>query len=93
MGNVKPPADFLIDSAFANNDAAPAITAAPVVLGTPFSRTARALYIGGGGTANVTLTDGTEVSFVGLLAGTVLPVHCTAVSADTTTASNIVALF
>ena len=79
-------------NAIVRNDPSPALDAETVVVGTPFSRTARALYIGGGGAATLVLPDAGEVAFVGLIAGTILPVRCTNVK-DGATASNIVALF
>ena len=52
----------------------------------------RALYIGGAG--NVSLqSGGAAVVFVGLAAGTILPVETPRVNSTSTTATNIVALF
>lgn len=51
----------------------------------------RALYIGGGGTMVATV-GGADLTFVGLVAGTVLPVRATKVKLTGTTATNIVAL-
>jgi hypothetical protein len=52
----------------------------------------RALYIGGAGNVVLDSPDGdTNVSFVGLAAGTILPVMCVKVKAATT-ATNIVGL-
>lgn len=52
----------------------------------------RALYIGGAG--NVSLqSGGAAVVFVGVAAGTILPVETTRVNSTNTTATNIVALF
>ena len=52
----------------------------------------RALYIGGAG--NVSLqSNGAAVVFVGLAAGTILPVETPRVNSTSTTATNIVALF
>lgn len=79
-------------NAIVRNESSPALDAESVVVGTPFSRTARGLYIGGGGNATLVLPDAGEVAFVGLLAGTILPVRCTNVKAGAT-ATNIVALF
>lgn len=58
-----------------------------------FTQTARALYIGGAGNVNVVLPDGSDVLFVGLAAGSILPVRCTRVNDADTTASDIVALY
>lgn len=53
---------------------------------------ARALYVGTGG--NLTIKDeyGNNVTFVGLIAGTLLPVSTDQVMSTGTSASNIVAL-
>ena len=58
----------------------------------PFAETCRALYVGGAGDIALTTASGASLSFVGLGAGTVLPVRASAVLATGTTASNIVAL-
>lgn len=58
-----------------------------------FTKVARGLYIGGGGTAVVIMPNDDVVTFVGLLAGTILPVRCKRVNATSTTATNIIALF
>lgn len=51
------------------------------------------LYIGGSGDVNVDTIDGTTITFVGLYAGTILPVKVKRVRATSTTATNIVALY
>ncbi len=66
---------------------------APVVLGTPFSRTFRSLYVGGAGDVSVRGLDGATVTFSSVPAGMILPVCGTLVASGTTTASAIVALF
>lgn len=53
----------------------------------------RALYIGGDGNVNVTMSNGGDALFVGLLAGMILPVQVTKVLATSTTATNILALY
>jgi hypothetical protein len=50
------------------------------------------LYVGGAGTLNVQTVGGDDVSFVGVLAGTFIPVNVLKVYASST-ASNIVALW
>lgn len=70
----------------------PAIEAEAVTVNVDFTKVARGLYIGGGGNATVTMENGDSVAFVGLLAGTILPVRCTKVNTGAT-ATNIVALF
>ena len=52
----------------------------------------RALYIGGDGNVSVTMSGGGDATFVGLLAGMILPVQVTKVLAATT-ATNILALY
>lgn len=73
------------------NSPSPAVEAAVVAVATPFAKTARGLYIGGAGNATLVMPNGDPIAFVGLLAGTILPVRCTSVSSAT--ASNMVALF
>jgi len=54
--------------------------------------TFRALYIGGEGNVKVGLDDGTAVIFVGLSAGSILPVYGNRVYSTDTTATSMVAL-
>lgn len=57
-------------------------------------RVSRGLYIGGAGNIRVTgERDNGTVDFVGVLAGTVLPIRVRRVHATGTTASSIVALY
>lgn len=58
-----------------------------------FTVAARALYIGSTGDVTLLTRLGTVVTFVGVLAGTILPVRCTRVNAASTTASNIVGIY
>ena len=62
---------------------------------TNLTATARALYVGGGGNVAIVGTDpnATAVTFVGVLAGTILPTRCIRVNSTNTTATNIVALY
>ena len=55
--------------------------------------TARALYIGSAGNMQVTTSNGSTVTFIGLLAGQILPVSVQRVWSTTTTAGSIVALY
>jgi len=80
-----------VSSASVVNSPAPASEAASVSLGVTFAKTARGIYVGGGGNATLVMENGDPVAFTGLLAGTILPVRCTQVSAAT--ATNMVALF
>ena len=52
----------------------------------------RAVYVGGAGNLTVTLADGDDVTFVGVAAGTVLPVICSIIKSTGTTATNIVVI-
>lgn len=62
--------------------------------GTDLPRGCRALYVGGTGTLVLILDkDTSSVSFVGVAAGSVLPVRVRRVLSTGTTATNIVALY
>lgn len=61
---------------------------------TDFTYACRALYIGGAGNISVQTIGGqSAVVFVGLPAGTILPVRATRVNSTSTTATSIVALY
>ena len=51
-----------------------------------------ALYVGGAGNLRVLMAEGTDVTFIGVLAGTIYPLRVTRVYATNTTATNIVRL-
>jgi hypothetical protein len=53
----------------------------------------RALYIGGAGNLKVTMAYGTEVTFSGLNAGSILPIQVTKCWSTGSTATNVVALY
>jgi hypothetical protein len=53
----------------------------------------RGLYIGGAGDVKVDMALGNTVTFVGLLAGSILPVQVKRVYSTDTTATSIVALY
>jgi len=53
----------------------------------------RALYIGGAGNLKVTMAYGTEVTFSGLSAGSILPIQVTKCFATGSTASLVIALY
>jgi hypothetical protein len=79
-------------------DAKNAAPAESVVAVTPndstdLSAVCRGLYIGGAGSVNVDVADGTTVVFSGLNGGQILPVRIKRVRATSTTATNIVALY
>jgi len=73
----------------------PAIRAAAVTPNdsTDLSFVTRSLYVGGAGNVSVDLAEsGTAVVFVGVPAGTFLPIRAKRVRSTGTTATNIVAL-
>lgn len=51
------------------------------------------LFVGGAGNLNVTMADGTDCVFTGVVAGSVLPLSVKRVKSTSTTATNIVALY
>lgn len=53
----------------------------------------KALYVGGAGDVNVVMVGGQTVLFVGVLAGSILPISVTQVKSASTTASSIVGLW
>lgn len=73
---------------------APAIVAVPVTPndGADLSEYYRALYIGVGGDLTCQMNDDTQVTFVAVPAGSVLPVRVKRVLATGTTADSIVGL-
>lgn len=79
-------------------DTAPATAAAPVTKSDTTVVRARALYVGGAGDVAVQMLGNavspgtTTVTFVGVPAGTILPISAYRVM-DATTATNIVALY
>lgn len=52
----------------------------------------RGLYVGGAGTVEAVDVDGTAATFVGVPAGTILPIRAKKVMSTGTTATSIVAL-
>ena len=53
----------------------------------------RALYVGGSGNVAVKMIEGQTVTFVGVIAGTVLPIQVTQVLSTGTSATSILALY
>ena len=53
----------------------------------------RALYIGGAGNLKVSMVEGGDVTFIGLLAGTILPVQVTKCWSTDSTVTNVLALY
>ncbi len=56
------------------------------------TNTARALFVGAAGNANLTFVNGTTLVVTGLLAGQVYPFAITSVRSTSTTAASMVAL-
>lgn len=51
------------------------------------------IYVGGSGSAKVTTAQGDEVTFVGLIGGTVIPVQVIRVWATGLTATNLIRVY
>ncbi|MEM8552089.1 MAG: hypothetical protein AAGF45_06875 [Pseudomonadota bacterium] len=79
---------------FARGLTAPASDAFAVTAhdSTDFPLAARALYVGRPGDVSLETLEGNEVTFVGVAAGTVLPVSAVRVNDTGTTAGDIVGL-
>jgi len=77
----------LIDLTFPN-DAAAVVPAD----GSDLPRSGR-LFVGGAGAVKVTTISGTDVTFTGVIAGSVLPVRVKKVFATGTTATNMVVMY
>lgn len=60
---------------------------------TVFDSPTRGVYVGGAGDIAVTTESGGVVTFVSVVAGSILPIRCTKVMSTNTTATAIVALF
>jgi len=61
---------------------------------TELTTTTRALYVGGAGNVVVRLSgDTANVTLVGVVAGTILPIRAILVAATSTTATNIIGLY
>jgi len=84
---------------FAQNDnatQAPATNAFAITPNdsTQLTFTTRALYVGGAGNVVVRLSgDTANVTLVGVVAGTILPIRAILVAATSTTATNIIGLY
>lgn len=53
----------------------------------------RSIYVGVAGNVAIVSTGGDDVTFVGVLAGSILPVRCRQVKSTGTTATNIIGLY
>jgi hypothetical protein len=61
--------------------------------GVDLSAETRAIYVGGAGSVRLVLSSGDDVTFAGLLAGTLLPVRALRVKATGTTATQLLGLY
>ena len=69
----------------------PATEAVAITPGTPYAK-ARAIYVGV--TGNIVLTvNGSNITFTGAVAGSVIPIYSTNVVVSGTTATDMVALY
>ena len=59
---------------------------------TKLSAVTRALYVGGAGNVAVLMADGSTATFVGVPAGSVLPIRVQRVNSTNTTATSMVGL-
>ena len=53
----------------------------------------KAIYVGGAGNFVAIRDDDTTVTFVGAVAGSVIPISCKRINSTSTTATNLVAMF
>lgn len=53
----------------------------------------RAIYVGGDGNIAAVSPEGQTVTFVGVPAGTILPIRCARINSTGTTATNLVAMW
>jgi hypothetical protein len=77
--------------AFANDGPA-AVAAAVTPHDTNLIDMTRGLYVGGAGDVTVRMRNGSNCTFTGVPAGSILPVQCDRVLSTGTTATNIVRL-
>jgi len=70
----------------------PAVKAGAITPGTIYGASviSRAIYVGGSGNVNLKLLDGSNVTFVSVDSGTLLPVASILVNTSGTTATNMV---
>lgn len=59
---------------------------------TDLAQSTRGIYVGGDGNLEVHSVSGNAVIFIGVVAGSVLPIRCRRVLAASTTATNIIGL-
>jgi hypothetical protein len=68
---------------------APAVDAETVVLDTPLAVPSRGIWVGGAGALDVTMVSGNRKTFVGVTAGTLMPLAVKTIHAAGTTATNL----
>ena len=61
--------------------------------GADLAFVSRALYVGGDGNVAVVMHDGSALTFVGLKAGTLMPLRVSRVKSTGTTATSLVSLY
>jgi hypothetical protein len=60
---------------------------------TEFVTVSRGIYVGGAGDVAAVMVDGTVLTFVGVQAGSLLPIRCKRVNSTNTTATDMLALY
>lgn len=60
---------------------------------TNFGYTVRGIYVGGAGNVVAVNEAGTAVTFIGVPAGTILPIYANRVNSTSTTATSLVGLY
>lgn len=83
-------APYLTADATVSARRATAVTTSDTVV---YEQPTRAIYVGGPGNLKVDMVSGGTVTFVGLSAGTVLPIQAERIYATLTTATNLIALY
>ena len=83
--------DFANNCALATTPARNALSVTPT--DNDQNRVSKALYIGGAGDIAIRMVEGADVTFVGVPAGTVLPIQALQIKATGTTATSIIALY
>lgn len=58
-----------------------------------FATVSRGIYVGGAGNVAAVMADGSVLTFVGVPAGTLLPIRCKRINSTNTTATSMVALY
>jgi len=70
----------------------PAAGAFAITPGSELDFVTRGIYVGGDGDINVVMNDDTDVTFVGLAAGTIYPLQVKEVKSSGTTATDLIGL-